>query len=196
ASRWWRSGSCVARSRTAADSCSRSTRVPPRRSFPTLATDSPSTRETKWSTSWRRRASATFARSPAPRRSESSCLPSARSSCRSATARARRISVEARRRMAPLLHGESRPARNDARSPHERIRDVEGVRELQDDAGQEAVLVILVQQRQLDAVVLVDHDDAPEGNGILRSGYPVAHDDEVVAHLDVATHHRPPGVAG
>src|SRR5262245_51099277 len=80
------------------------------------------------------------------------------------------------RLMASSLYGERRPARNDTRSPREGIRDVEGVRELQDDAGEEAVLVVLVQKRQLHAVVLVDHDDAPEGHGILRSGYPIAHD--------------------
>src|SRR5262245_8431596 len=182
--RWWHSGSCVARSGTAADSCSRSTRAPRHRSCRILATDSPSTTETRCSTSSRRRASGRFAWSPAPRRSGSSCAPSARSSCRNAAAPARGTRW--------ILRAWS----NDAHSPREGICDVERVRELQDDAGEEAVLVVPVQERQLHAVVLVDHEDAPEGHGILRSGYPVAHDDEVVVHLDVAAHHRPPGVAG
>src|SRR5262249_31372037 len=150
----------------------------------TLATDSPSTTETRCRTSSRRRASGTFAWLRAPRGSGSSCAPSARSSCRSVAAPARGTGW--------MLGAWS----SDAHSPREGIRDVEGVRELQDDAGEEAILVVPVQECQLHAVVLVDHDDAPEGYGILRSGYPVAHDDEVVVHLDVTAHHRPPGVAG
>src|SRR6516225_8679305 len=89
------------------------------------------------------------------------------------------------RLMAFSLYGECRPARNDARSPRQGIRDVEGVSELEDDAGEKAVQIVLAQERQRHAVMLVDHEDTTEGHGILRAGDPVPLDDEVVAHLVV-----------